>query len=195
MCQQKLDRELYAEDLSGFPSHDYCFVGFFSFLDPPRPMVPDAVLKAQGAYIRVVMITDDEPMAATAVAKQVHIFTPIISHANGMHTFARMQDANGQTTFSLYQNAQLFQQHTPQSGTHLVLENHAEENEAGSDKKVSWCMRAWISCRNQISEPKSDRPQAVKLAYIPYAILVSSHSSFDSSLSFTKYRWMVQISI
>ena len=179
MSQQKLDREQYAGDLSGCPSHEYCFIGFFSLLHPPRVAVPDAVLKAQGAHIRVVMMTEDEPMAAKAVAQQVHIFTPSISDTNGMHTFASMQDANGQTTFSLYQNEQLLQRHTSQSGTRLVLDNHAEENEASSDKKISWYMRAWLSCRNQVTEPKSELQQAVKLAYIPYAVLVSSLTFSD----------------
>ena len=192
VCQQKFTRQHYdrmieryanEEDLSGLPSNDYCFIGFFSLLDPPRAEVPASVLKAQGAQIRVVMITGDDPTTAKAIAKQVHIFTPKISHTNGVHTFERMQEGDGRTTFSLYQNEQLLQQHTLDNVTRLVLENnnnsntmqtHTEVNETLSNQKLSWYKRALVSCRNQFSEPKSDLPHAVKMEYIPYAVVVSS---------------------
>merc|ERR1719361_3211788 len=42
-------------------------------IDPPRPSVPDAVLKCQAAGIKVVMVTGDHPTTAEAIAKQVNI--------------------------------------------------------------------------------------------------------------------------
>lgn len=211
VCQQKFTRQHYdrmigryanEEDLSGFPPNDYCFIGFFSLLDPPRVEATASVLKAQGAQIRVVMITGDDPTTAKAIAKQVHIFTPKISDTNGVHTFERIQEENGRTTFSLYQNEQLLKQHTLDNVTRIVLENnnnssimqtHVEDKETLSDQKLSWYKRALVSCRNQFTEPKTDLPHAVKMEYIPYAVVVSSQFFFDSCLTFTKDRLMAQI--
>jgi magnesium-transporting ATPase (P-type) len=71
-------------DLNGLPSRNYCFIGLyrtlrqssfvpcsdvsflgmFSLLDPARAEVPDAVLKARRAQIRVAMVTSDHPTTA-----------------------------------------------------------------------------------------------------------------------------------
>ncbi|CAF1679643.1 unnamed protein product, partial [Adineta ricciae] len=113
MCQFKLTRQEYddmmekydmkqqlsttpteqSEDLQGFPSNGYCLIGFFSLLDPPRPEVPDAVIKARRAHIRVAMVTGDHPTTAKAIAKQVNIFTPEIADINGVDSFKLEQDA------------------------------------------------------------------------------------------------------
>jgi len=42
----------------------------FSLLDPARPEVPNAVLKARHAQIRVAMVTGDHPTTAAAIAKK-----------------------------------------------------------------------------------------------------------------------------
>jgi magnesium-transporting ATPase (P-type) len=48
-------------------------LGIFGFEDPVRDDAADAVALAQGAGIRVVMVTGDHPRTATAVAKRVGI--------------------------------------------------------------------------------------------------------------------------
>lgn len=48
-------------------------LGLVLFWDPPRPEVPDAVVKAQAAGIRVIMITGDHPATALAVAHLIGI--------------------------------------------------------------------------------------------------------------------------
>ena len=42
--------------------------------DPPRPSVPTAVSKCITAGIKVIMVTGDQPVTATAIARQVGIF-------------------------------------------------------------------------------------------------------------------------
>lgn len=49
------------------------FLGLVMLWDPPRPEVPEAILKAQAAGIRVVMITGDHPATALAVGEAVNI--------------------------------------------------------------------------------------------------------------------------
>lgn len=49
-------------------------VGLVGFLDPPKKGVLDAVKTAQKAGLKVMMITGDNPLTATAVAKSVNIY-------------------------------------------------------------------------------------------------------------------------
>ncbi|CAF0772355.1 unnamed protein product [Adineta steineri] len=196
MCQQRFTREKYnrmmeqykeeqrsrlltnIEDLNGFPSNDYCFIGLFALLDPPRSEVPDAVLKARRAQIRVAMITGDHPALAKAIAKQVHILTPEISEINGLDTLKVEKDDNGQTAVNMYRNEQLCDRHIPNQLTRPDQnKKHSQDpiniDETQCDQKLPWYKRAWSSCRNQVSEPKSNLPQTTKMEYIPYGIVVA----------------------
>lgn len=49
------------------------FLGLQAMTDPPRPEVKDAIAQAQGAGIRVVMITGDTVLTARAVGRQLGI--------------------------------------------------------------------------------------------------------------------------
>ncbi len=49
------------------------FVGLWGLMDPPRPAAIQAVADAQGAGIRVVMITGDHALTAQAIARQAGI--------------------------------------------------------------------------------------------------------------------------
>jgi sodium/potassium-transporting ATPase subunit alpha len=200
MCQQRLTRQQYdemmqrykdkqrselaelEEDLNGFPSNDYCFIGLFSLLDPPRPEVPDAVLKARRAQIRVAMVTGDHPTTAKAIAKQVHILTPEIAEINGVDTFKLEIDTNGQSILNLYRNNNLIQQHKPgkvektnslcKIGKDMVRQTSTETVEI-EPQRPAWYKRAWFSCRNQFREPETTVEPTNKMEYIPYAILVA----------------------
>jgi magnesium-transporting ATPase (P-type) len=207
MCQQRFTRQQYdrmmerykekqlsrsstdIEDLNGFPSNDYCFIGLFSLLDPPRSEVPDAVLKARRAQIRVVMLTGDHPTTAKATAKQVHILTPEISEANGIDTLKIEKDTDGQTIVNMYRNEQLLNQYVPNQLTRLDSNkknsrSSIDVDEIQFDQKLPWYKRAWASCRNQFSEPKSDLLKATKMEYIPYGIVVSLSYLIDLGQTF-----------
>ncbi|XP_011631626.1 sodium/potassium-transporting ATPase subunit alpha-like [Pogonomyrmex barbatus] len=58
-----------------FPVKEYRFVGLISLQDPPRPGVPEAVHKCRTAGIKVIMVTGDHPVTATAIAKKVGIIS------------------------------------------------------------------------------------------------------------------------
>ena len=52
---------------------DFIFVGIVGMIDPPRPEVKDAIGICKTAGIRVVMITGDHKLTATAVAKELNL--------------------------------------------------------------------------------------------------------------------------
>jgi len=56
-----------------FPMADFEFVGLYGIEDPPKEGVDTAVLKAQSAGVRVVMVTGDHPDTARAIAKRINI--------------------------------------------------------------------------------------------------------------------------
>ena len=50
---------------------DLVFCGLIGLEDPPRPEVPDAILKCHGAGIRIIMITGDGSRTAVAIAREI----------------------------------------------------------------------------------------------------------------------------
>ncbi len=52
---------------------DFTFVGIVGMIDPPRKEVKDAISICRNAGIRVVMITGDHKLTATAVAKELNL--------------------------------------------------------------------------------------------------------------------------
>jgi sodium/potassium-transporting ATPase subunit alpha len=78
-CRLPLDKypighEFDSED-PDFLNVGFRFVGLISMIDPPRPAVPDAVAKCRSAGIKVVMVTGDHPVTATAIARAVGILS------------------------------------------------------------------------------------------------------------------------
>jgi len=57
-------------------------VGLISLVDPPRDSVPDAIEKCKTAGIKVIMVTGDQPITATAIARKVKIFDDGAKTAN-----------------------------------------------------------------------------------------------------------------
>jgi Ca2+-transporting ATPase len=61
----------------GYPpdelGHGYTFLGLIGLVDPVRPAVPDAVAALHRAGIRTVMITGDQALTATAVARELRL--------------------------------------------------------------------------------------------------------------------------
>ena len=53
---------------------EFCFLGLISLIDPPRDAVPDAIDKCKTAGIKVIMVTGDQQLTASAIAKKIGIF-------------------------------------------------------------------------------------------------------------------------
>jgi P-type Ca2+ transporter type 2C len=88
--------------------HDFDFewVGLVGLADPLRPEVPASVVQCRAAGIRVVMITGDHPITASAIATQAGIQTArvvtgdeldamdpatLAHHVTGVNVFARVK--------------------------------------------------------------------------------------------------------
>lgn len=56
-----------------FPLIGLTFIGLSALEDPPKLRVKEAVESCHGAGIKVVMVTGDQPLTATAIARQVSI--------------------------------------------------------------------------------------------------------------------------
>ncbi len=68
------------------------FVGILGIIDPPRPEAKEAVATAQGAGIRVIMITGDHPVTASTIAAELGI-VPAGSKAVRGAELEKMDDA------------------------------------------------------------------------------------------------------
>jgi Ca2+-transporting ATPase len=62
-------REEFGDDIE----QDFVFAGIVGMIDPPRKEVKDAITICKNAGIRVVMITGDHKLTATAVAKELNL--------------------------------------------------------------------------------------------------------------------------
>lgn len=63
------------ESLIETGENNYTFIGLVSMVDPPRPESMRAVSDAKNAGIKPVMITGDHKVTATAIARQIGIFS------------------------------------------------------------------------------------------------------------------------
>lgn len=181
LCQQTLEENEFNEyhnayrsdHFHGFPSNNYTFIGLFALIDPPRPEVPDAVLKARHAGIRVVMITGDHPTTANSIANQVNIFSSEISINNGMDTFKSKKDENDKVIIDLYRNDHLLEKHEVTTVTKLNL--NIGENNHEDDHRFPWYKRMISSCKNKFTDPvHTNTNEGInRMNYIPFGVIVS----------------------
>ncbi|CAF0900433.1 unnamed protein product [Adineta ricciae] len=188
MLQQQVDKNVLDQMLTNAPSDDpynglpkdgYTFIGLFCLLDPPREEVPDAVLKARQAKIRIAMVTGDHPTTSIAIGKQVNILTSEIYQTNGVDTvqLVGIDMPSGRPIVQLLRNGNLLETHI------LGTVNRLEESKKKSTKirltndeenrtPASWIKRAWEYINFYFSDPKSTTERDVKQVLIPYAMVV-----------------------
>ncbi|CAF1116392.1 unnamed protein product [Adineta steineri] len=162
---------IFNQDFNGFPTENYCFLGFFTLFDSPRFDVPDSILKIRQAHIRIAMITGDHPTTATAVARQVNIFSEEISKRNGIDTFQIDENDNNHSVFRLCRNEILLQEHTRDIITPFSFRSKATTTTI--EKQPSWYKRWYSSCTAQFSEPKPIFYKEKEKEKIPYALVMT----------------------
>ncbi len=64
-------KELRSAAASDALEQDLTFLGVAGLEDPPRPEVADAIVKCREAGIKVIIITGDHPLTATAIAREI----------------------------------------------------------------------------------------------------------------------------
>ncbi|MEO8463923.1 MAG: cation-translocating P-type ATPase [Gammaproteobacteria bacterium] len=65
---------------------DFTFLGLVALADPPRPEVPAAIAECRRAGVRIIMMTGDHPLTASAIGRQVGL-----SERPAVMTGAQMQ--------------------------------------------------------------------------------------------------------
>ncbi len=147
----------------------------FSLLDPARVEVPDAILKAHRAQIRVAMVTGDHPTTATAIGKNVNILSKEISLTNGIDTFKiEHNDKTGQTVAHLMRNTTtLLEKHVIEALTKsmrsLSIRILSHED---PQRKPNILRRIWRHLCFFLSDPKQNK-NVKKLQLIPYGVVVA----------------------
>lgn len=199
MLQRTIEKHLFDEFVSkkatddlynGFPLDGYTFIGLFCLLDPPRVEVPDAVLKARQAKIRIAMVTGDHPTTAISIAKQVNILSQEIMQINGFDTFqlVGIDTPTGRPVVQLLRNGDFL-------GTHVLGSiNRLEEGKTKTHRiqlvndeikpKDSWIKRFWRYVNFYFSDPNesTDRTKAQKL--LPYAMVIKG-----SDIAYCKFHF------
>lgn len=147
----------------------------FSLLDPARVEVPDAILKARRAQIRVAMVTGDHPTTATAIAKKVNILSRETSVNNGIDTFKiEHNEETGQTLAHFMRNNKtLLEKHVIGNltrsirSTSIKILNHDENK-----RKPNICKRIWAGLCFYLADPNQNK-EVKRLDLIPYGVVVA----------------------
>ena len=145
----------------------------FSLVDPSRPEVPDAVLKARRAHIRVAMVTGDHPTTAAAIAKQVNILSKEISVDGGIDMFKTEEDHVTRQTLAHFMR-----------NTNTLLESHVVSEVKPSihvkgikpltslKRQSNLFKRLWSRFLFYLQDPNQVK-EVQKLDLIPYGIVVT----------------------
>ena len=98
---------------------DFIFVGIIGMIDPPRSEVKDAIAICNQAGIRVVMITGDHELTATAVAKALNLIGE--NEVEGkVLTGAKLQQMSDQQLFDVVENIVIYARVAPEHKVRIV---------------------------------------------------------------------------
>jgi magnesium-transporting ATPase (P-type) len=149
------------------------YLGMFSLLDPARPEVPDAVLKARRAHIRVAMVTGDHPTTAAAIAKIVNILSKEISLHRGIDTFKiEYNNRTDQTVAHLIRNTNTQLENHVISEVKTRIDVKGVKSISRPQKKPNVFKRIWASFLFNLQDPNQVK-DINKLELIPYGVVVT----------------------
>jgi len=159
------------------------YLGMFSLLDPARPEVPDAVLKARRAHIRVAMVTGDHPTTAAAIAKKVNILSKEISIDGGIDTFKI--EHNNETDhilahFMRNTNTLLESHIVSELKTRIVVKGIKQISSLKT--KPNFFKRIWTRFLFYLRDPNQVK-EVDKLELIPYGVVVTGGDMHSMDVS------------
>ncbi len=96
--------------------HDLTFIGLVGMIDPPRPEVAPAVVKARSAGIRTVMITGDYPQTARAIAQTIGL----LRRDGQIHTGAELDGMTDEQLQQAVEHTDVFARVSPQHKVRIV---------------------------------------------------------------------------
>ena len=162
------------------------YVGMFSLLDPARPEVPDAVLKARRAHIRVAMVTGDHPTTATAIAKKVHILSQEISIDHGLDSFKIQNDnETNQPMARLMRNENTLLEIHPISESTTTIDVQGMKLVTRVEKKSNIFKRTWARFMFYLKDPNEIKT-VDKHELIPYGVVVAGADMHSMDVSMEK---------
>ncbi|MFZ1463499.1 MAG: cation-translocating P-type ATPase [Anaerolineae bacterium] len=96
--------------------HDLVFIGLVGMIDPPRPEVAPAVVKARAAGIRTVMITGDYSLTAQAIAQTIGL----LRRDGQIHTGAELDAMTDEQLRRVIEHTDVFARVSPQHKVRIV---------------------------------------------------------------------------
>ena len=145
----------------------------FALLDPARPEVPDAVLTARHAHIRVAMVTGDHPTTAAAIATKVNILSKEVSVDGGIDRFKILcNDETHETIAQFVRNTHtLLETHTVGELT-TPIEFKGMKSISTAPNQANVCKRVWNDLLNYVRDPNQTK-EVKRLDVIPFGVIVT----------------------
>ena len=97
----------------------FIFVGIIGMIDPPRSEVKDAIAICRQAGIRVIMITGDHKLTATAVARELNLLGEGDTEGKVL-TGAELEQMTDQQLFDLVENVVIYARVAPEHKMRIV---------------------------------------------------------------------------
>jgi Ca2+-transporting ATPase len=97
---------------------NFVFVGIMGMIDPPRQEVKDAIFMCKNAGIRVVMITGDHKLTATAVAKELNLIGE--NEAHKVMTGIELDKIDDKQLGDIVENISIYARVAPEHKTRIV---------------------------------------------------------------------------
>ncbi len=105
----------YTEELE----EDFVFVGIMGMIDPPRSEVKDAIAICRKAGIRVIMITGDHQLTATAVAKELRLIDETVKEEQVL-TGQELEEMTDEQLEAVVEKVVIYARVAPEHKTRIV---------------------------------------------------------------------------
>jgi len=99
-----------------YAEQDLIFAGLMGMIDPPRPEVKPALVKARGAGIRTIMITGDYPNTGRAIAEAIGL----LQKGDKVHTGSDLNEMDNPTLVGEVMKTAVFARVSPEHKMRII---------------------------------------------------------------------------